>query len=96
MIAINVAAAMAREQRTNAGVLPAICGTGSDFACAPKDNPLISQDVHHSAGSHAVLWRCQSGSPARQMSPMIWNGNQMLTMGTIQPQNAQPGARRCR
>ena len=88
MMAISSAPATARKHRLAAFVSAAMCGTEPEFTAitpAPKiPSPLSSQHVHHSAGSHAVSRRCSAGSPARQMSPMIWNGNQMLTMGTIQ------------
>src|SRR6185437_521867 len=54
-----------------------------------------SQLAHQRTTSPAVLLRCAGGRPARQMSPMIWNGIHRLPIGMIQPQNAQARARRC-
>jgi hypothetical protein len=53
-----------------------------------------SKDVHHIPGNIAMFVRACSGRPARQISTMIWNGNQKLTTGTNQATMAQPGDRR--
>ena len=91
IIAISVTADAASSDKLAAGVSADSCGHG--WRCP---NPPNSHVVHHKAGSQAVFSRCAAGSPARQMSPMIWNGNHRPMMGTTQPQTAQARLRRCR
>src|SRR5262245_35887577 len=97
MMAISVKPPTPSRHMLTVDVSPDRCGMKYRLPVSrePDVRSLSKKLAHHSAGSHAALQRRGAGNPARQMSPMSWNGNHKLTTGMIQPQNVQPRALRC-